>query len=207
MLIISLLLVSAWNWPTHEEFSVKVHESFPQDIKSNLNLTLIKEGSIMPDKVFQDYERHSYPNSVEMADYWLRVSHNSYLEGNYTVASVSLGIATHYISDSFAAPHNVNNEDYSMHSKFETEAEGMPFFASCKVGKKDPEFYLSKAVVGKTDWGLWLRNKASNIQSKELSNALYAGYALSHAYYGKECYQPFFQKILDWLKVIKFRFF
>lgn len=205
LLLLLLLSVSAWNWATHEELSVKIYNSFPADVKSNLNLTLVQEGSLVPDKIFQDYERHSYPNSVERIDYWLTKSHDSYLEGNYTIASLSLGIATHYISDSFAAPHNVKNEDYSMHAKFETEAEGMPFYASCTVGRKDAEDYISKAAVGKTDWGLWLRNKANKIQSKELSNALYAGYALSHTYYEKKCYQPLNEKISGWLKMIRFR--
>lgn len=206
LLLLLLLFVSAWTWPVHENFSAKIYDSFPADVKSNLNLTLIQEGSLMPDKLIQDYERHSYPDSVEAIDYWLTRSHDSYLESNYTVASLSLGIATHYIADSFSAPHNVANEDNSMHSKFETEAEKMLFYSSCTVGKKDVESYISKAAVGKTDWGFWLRNKANKIQSKELSNALYAGYALSHAYYEEECYQPLIPKIFDWLKFIRFRF-
>lgn len=206
ILILLLIFVSAWNWPTHESFSVKIYDSFPSEVKSNLNLTLVKEGSLIPDKIIQDYDKHSYPNSVERIDYWLTKSYDSYLEENYTLASLSLGIASHYISDSFSAPHNTANEDYSMHSKFETEAEGMPFYAQCTVGKKDVDAYISKAAVGKTDWGLWLRNKANKIQSKELSKALYAGYALSHAYYSSECYQPLTSKISNWFKAIRFRF-
>ena len=205
--IFLLLLVCAWNWPTHEDFSVKVYESFPKEAKSRLNLSLVREGSTIPDRIFQDFEYHSYPGSVVKTEFWLNQSNNAFLEENYALASTSLGIATHYISDSFSAPHNVNGEEYSQHSKFETEAENIPFYARCAIGDKDVEFYISKGQESMKDWGLWLKNSNKNIQSRELSNALIAGYALSHAYYDTECSQPFFIRLRDQIKIFKFRFF
>ena len=205
--IILLLLVCAWNWPTHEDFSVKVYESFPQGVQSKLNLSLVKEGSIIPDKVFQDFEYHSYPRSVAKSEFWLNKSYTDFLEENYASASISLGIATHYISDSFAAPHTINGEEYRLHSKFETEAEGVPFYARCTIGTKDLELYLLKSQESEKDWAVWLKNGNRNIQSKELSHALFAGYALSHAYYNIECNQPFLIIFIDQIRILKFRFF
>ncbi len=204
--LLLLLLVSAWNWPTHKEFAVKIYDSFPNDIRSNLNVSIIEEGSIMPDSVFQDFEYHSYPSSVKKADYWLKASKDFYDVSNYSLASLSLGIATHYISDSFAAPHNINGEEYSQHAKFEKEAEGVPFLAKCAVGEKDAEQYLSKGQLSEKDWGFWLRKKDLLIQSRELSNALEAGYALSHAYYEKECYQSLGSRLTGFFVMLKFRF-
>ena len=205
-LIFFLLVVSAWNWPTHQEFAMKVYDSFPEETKSHFNLTLVKEGAIIPDKVFQDYEYHSYPGSVEKTDLWLKRSVEAYQNVEYDAASIALGIATHYMSDSFAAPHAVHGEEYSQHAKFEKEAEGVPFLAKCAVGEKDAEQYLSKGQLSEKDWGFWLRKKDLLIQSRELSNALEAGYALSHAYYEKECYQSLGSRLTGFFVMLKFRF-
>lgn len=207
LLILAILVLSAWNWPTHEEFASKVYDSFPTDTKSNLNSSLVKEGSIIPDKVFQDYEDHSYPGSVAKTDLWLKRSVESYEAGMYDEASLALGIAMHYISDSFAAPHNIVGEEYSLHAKFEKEAEDVPFFAKCSKGKKDVEKYLSEAADSERDWGVWLKKKDLTIQAKELSNALEVGYALAHAYYGYECSQSFLDRIAGFFIMLKFRFF
>lgn len=206
ILVIAIFMLSAWNWPTHEEFAGKIYDSFSGDVKLNLNKTIVKEGSIVPDKVFMDYGNHSYPGSVIESKLWLERSVEAYKSKDYGAASMALGISMHYISDSFAAPHNIQGEEYYLHKEFEDAAEGVPFDARCSKGKKDPEKYLAKANFSEKEWNMWLITKDRNVQSKELRRALESAYSLSHAYYEKECSISIKDRFLGFMRILIFRF-
>lgn len=205
--VLMLLLLSAWNWPTHKAFASKVYDGFPEEFQNNLNLTLIQDGSIIPDSIFKDYSNHSYPNSVDNVDYWLKKSVANYGEKDYANASIEFGIASHYISDSFSAPHNVNGEDYRDHLQFETEAEGVPFFARCSKGNKDADYYLARARLSRNDWELWKLNHDRNAQSLELSRALESAHSIFHMYFGEKCNVSLLERFRWFFRLWAFRVF
>ncbi|MGB9979205.1 zinc dependent phospholipase C family protein [Methanobacterium sp.] len=97
--------VSAWDWITHDEIAESNYYSLPEDMQHNLNLDLIKKGSISPDFIFLDFKYHSYPNSYGKAIYWLNKGQSYYKKGDFYYASYCYGVSSHYITDSFSAPH------------------------------------------------------------------------------------------------------
>ena len=202
-----MLLLSAWNWPTHKEFATKVYDGFPVEFKNNLNLSLIQDGAIIPDSVFKDYSNHSYPNSVENVDYWLNRSVSDYSKGDYANASLEFGIASHYLSDSFSAPHNIAGEEYRDHQRFETEAEGLPFFARCNKGNKGTDFYLAKAQASRYDWELWMLDNDKNTQSLELSRGLESAHLIYHSYFNQKCSVTLWQRFIWFFRLWKLRVF
>src|SRR3989344_1639489 len=119
-LILSILLlipnVFAWNWFTHQEIGENVYNALPEDLQNKLNLEKIKEGTIAPDKDFKDNVRHHYPQSYNLTLHWLDVAKNSLETQDYDNASYAFGVATHYVSDSFSAPHYVKNEQNKLSS-------------------------------------------------------------------------------------------
>ena len=66
--------VISWNWNTHQNIAEKIYYSLPFEEQNNLNLSLIKEGSIAPDKDFKDNVLHHYPPSLNKSLYWLNLT-------------------------------------------------------------------------------------------------------------------------------------
>ena len=108
-------VVSAWNWDTHQAFDDSVYYRLDDNIKSKLNLGLMEYGSIIPDKEFKDFTRHSFPLAIKQAEYWIEKARDNLHDGDYNNASLSFGIASHYIVDSFSAPHSISGEEYELH--------------------------------------------------------------------------------------------
>jgi hypothetical protein len=87
------------------------------NIKKNLDLSEMKKGANYPDKLDKDNKNlHAYPLSVNKTEENLKKAMTYYHMARdaktatdrtkyYKQESFFLGCATHYISDTFAAPH------------------------------------------------------------------------------------------------------
>ncbi|MBI2148833.1 zinc dependent phospholipase C family protein [Candidatus Woesearchaeota archaeon] len=163
LLIVLLLIpqVHAWKWETHQNIIEYIYFNLPIEAQQQLNITKLKEGSITPDKDFKDHKLHHYPKSLIEAEKWLN---------NDTDISFNMGIASHYITDSFAAPHNINGEDYKLHSAFENQVKNYYPNTKCynyKLKIQD----LSKGTKTSEEWKIWLKTKDRIIPEKEVDES------------------------------------
>jgi len=183
--ILVIPLICAWGWPTHQQIAEAGYSSLPLEIQHKLNLTLIQEGAIAPDKDFHDTVLHSYPKSYEKAKFWLELTKQKYLNKEYNNASHSYGVLTHYISDTFAAPHNVKKEDSKLHSQFEKQPDKI----KTKCFNKEFELHdeLIKATENSKDWYLWINNKSKEIPQKEVEQAMELIYPLTLQLFNTNC--------------------
>lgn len=173
--ILAVLLILGWNWNTHKGVVRSSFNQFPDELKSKLSLPLMEDGSLRPDKDFKDFTNHSYPKSIKAINYWFNISKNAYLNRDYKEASISFGIASHYLSDSLAAPHSVSNEDYEDHKQYEDQAL-VEFKVKCSDINLEVEisnYYQEK----KLEWAEWLKNKDAKYpeeSSSEAANLVYS---------------------------------
>lgn len=129
----------------------------------------MKNGSNEPDEVFKDFTTHSYPKSYQKAKTWLDKGKLAYDRGEYDEASYDYGVASHYISDTFSAPHGVSKEDSSDHSKYEDQAKDLKPAATNVSG--DLETLIRNGYTqGGTSWDQWLQTKNKDIIQKDLNN-------------------------------------
>lgn len=174
ILFIQIPTVCAWNWNTHEEIVESNYNSLPPAIKENLNLNAMKQGSMDPDFKFLDFKYHNYPNSYQKADEWLNRGQQSYKKGNYYYSSYCYGVASHYISDSFAAPHSAGINGLN-HTLYEAKAS---FLKPEVIGSNDD---LNSALIkgqsnGKTRWNNWLNSQDDSYIQKDMNMATSASY-------------------------------
>lgn len=160
----------AWSWKTHADVVEMVYNGLPVEVQKNLNLEIMKNGSNEPDEVFKDFTTHSYPKSYQKAQAWLDKGKQAYDQGNYDEASYDYGVASHYISDTFSAPHCVSKEDSNDHSKYEDQAKDLKPAQVNITG--DLETMLKNGYTeGGTSWKEWLQNKGNkDIIQKDLNN-------------------------------------
>lgn len=161
--IIFLLIpqAHAWGFQTHKNIIEYVYLNLPLETQQKLNLTRLEEGSIMPDLVFKDTTKHHYPYSLLEAKKWLN---------NDSDLSLNIGIASHYITDSFAAPHNIFGENYKDHAAFEKQIETYSPIVSCS----NYNFKLEDLKIGtlnSKDWPIWLKTKDKSIPQREVDQA------------------------------------
>ena len=190
-LILSILLlipnVFAWNWFTHQEIGENVYNALPEDLQNKLNLEKIKEGTIAPDKDFKDNVRHHYPPSYNLTLHWLDVAKNSLETQDYDNASYAFGVATHYVSDSFSAPHYVKNEQYKLHEEYEWQAKKIK--TKCKKRSYDLNKELKEATRSGEDWNEWLKTKDSELPQKRIEQAQELTFAIGLELFNAECKQ------------------
>lgn len=190
LLLLFLLLLSGWRWDTHANLAEAGYHSLPLEVQKDLNLSLIREGAIAPDKDFHDQFYHRYPYSVELAGKWLDDARLQFALKEYDQAGYSYGVATHYLTDSFAAPHSVSGEPYALHSLFERQVDSYFPKAECTTGSLNLEDDLwDAAKKGHEDWFIWLDNRDRNIPRKEVENAVVLVYKAAHATFGTSCLQ------------------
>lgn len=175
VLFIQIPAASAWNWNTHQEIVENNYNSLPTDIKQNLNLDAMKDGSDDPDFKFFDFKYHSYPNSYGKADEWLNRGQEHYKNGDYYYASYCYGVASHYIADSFAAPHcaGVSGPDHTLY-----EAQASFLRPEMTNSNGDLNSVMSEGVLsGKSDWNDWLKTKSNLDIQNDMNKATGASYA------------------------------
>lgn len=162
-------------WKGHASLIEVVFDALPSEVKGNLNKDKMKESSNDPDEIFKDTVNHHYPASYEKATEWLGKAKDSYSAGDFDGASHCFGVASHYISDTFMAPHCVSREKSRDHHDFEVLTNEMTPIITTLQG--DLESMMIEGVKqGKEDWHKWKNNKDNSIVQKELDMAGSAAY-------------------------------
>lgn len=124
---------AAWNSghdKTHELIAAKLYSDMPANIQKNLDLSEMKAGADYPDKLDAGKKyRHAYPTSVDLAQKNLEKAMDDYKIARnaktasdrkkfYKQESFHLGMASHYMADTFAAPHTIHRmENYDQYYK------------------------------------------------------------------------------------------
>lgn len=166
--------VSAWNWDTHQEIVESNYYSLPADMQQNLDLGAMKDGSDDPDFKFFDFKYHGYPNSYDKAIYWLNEGQKHYEIGDYYYASYCYGVASHYITDSFAAPHAAGVSGLN-HNLYEVKASFLKPEAVQITGDLDSTLYNGD-LKGTKSWNIWVKNKDDSLIQNDLNQATGASY-------------------------------
>ncbi len=174
ILFIQIPAVSAWNWNTHEEIVESNYNSLPLTIKENLDLNAMKQGAVDPDFKFLDFKYHGYPNSYQKAEEWLNRGQKSYEKSDYYYASYCYGVASHYITDSFSAPHSAGISGPN-HTLYEAKAS----FLEPEVIQSNDD--LNSALIDgqpkcKADWNNWLKSKDDSYIQNDMNMATSASY-------------------------------
>lgn len=175
ILALSLCLILApasyaWTWNTHGKIVDSTYSSLPSIIHDKLSLSYLRDGSNDPDEKFHDYRDHSYPYSYNKAVTYLNLGASYYKQKKYSTASKYFGIASHYISDSFSAPHCVSGETSSLHSSYENQAKYMkPHLMSVNGNLKN--LMYNGYYIGKSDWSSWVKTRSSVYPQKDLNLA------------------------------------
>lgn len=187
-LIILLFLASfaiGWNSEKHMAAVDSVYYSMPPSIRQDLNLSYMQLGSIYPDKYFKDFKNHKYPYSYNKSIFWLEQAKQAYAKKDFENASYSFGIVTHYIMDSFSAPHYITKEKTSLHSKF--ESADIKFDTICN-NYNETLHDLNYIIKARQDWQNWLETNNNTIQHEAINKAMKIVYAYSIRTFGFECY-------------------
>lgn len=158
LLIMQIPAVSAWNWNTHEKITENNYYTLPSDIQQNLDLSTMKEGAAAPDFRFFDFSNHHYPNSYDKSVYWLNQGQYYYKTHNYHYASYCYGIASHYITDSFCAPHCASEDNKLYHLLYEAEAIFLTPQYTPYSNDLSSSLYNSR-INGEIYWNDWLQTK------------------------------------------------
>ena len=123
-------LSSGWNsgiGKTHEHIAAKLYSDMPANIKKKLDISEMKKGASYPDKLDAGKKyRHSYPASVNLVEKNLKEAMTYYHKARnaktaterakyYKQESYHLGMASHYISDTFTAPHTTYMKNYKVY--------------------------------------------------------------------------------------------
>jgi len=170
LLILAIPQILAWDWENHKAIVDKLYYSIPYETQVKLDLEQLEIGSIAPDKDFHDNRLHHYPPSYNKTLFWLNQTKYYLSIGDYNNASYSFGVVTHYISDSFVAPHYVSGEEPKLHTKFEHQASTIK--TKCKKRSYDLDEELKEATLNEKDWGIWLKNQTNILPQKELEQAI-----------------------------------
>ncbi|MBT3416969.1 zinc dependent phospholipase C family protein [Candidatus Woesearchaeota archaeon] len=169
ILLIVLQSTTAWDWNNHKSIVQTLYYSAPYEVQRNLDLQQLEIGSIAPDKDFHDNRLHHYPKSYNLTLYWLEETKRHLENKEYKNASYTFGVASHYISDSFVAPHYISGENPSLHSKFEKQG-------AIKLNCIEKEYNLKEDMIegskNSKDWKNWLETKNEKIPQKEIKQSM-----------------------------------
>lgn len=178
LLIISIVLMPcdfAWKWDTHREIVYKTYSSMPSNIKKNLDLNAMKDGSNDPDEKFKDWRNHEFPGSYYKAQEWLKKGKYAYSKKNYRNASYCFGVASHYISDTYSAPHGAHYLP-TPHSEYEAQANKL---TPAIISGYNKDLYTSMKqgdAQDRIDWNLWKKTRKSSIAQNDLNQATTSTY-------------------------------
>lgn len=164
----------AWTSITHDDIVDEVYYSLPLNAQHNLNLEIMRSASDDPDFKFFDFKYHHYPASYAKADYWLDQGELAYEKGDYEQASYSFGVASHYISDSFDAPHCVSGTT-GYHTLYEIQATALNPHITSKSGNLK-SLMANGYVKGKYSWNSWMTSRDSSYVQTDLNRAASACY-------------------------------
>ncbi|WP_321421756.1 zinc dependent phospholipase C family protein [uncultured Methanobacterium sp.] len=159
----------------HSHVIDAVYNALPPEMKNNLKIDIMEDSSDDPDQKFKDMVKHHYPPSYKEATKWLTEGQTSYKAKDYDRASYCFGVASHYITDTFMAPHCVERESSKEHHNFEKKMESLTPNAVELKGSLDS---LMKVGVeqGQKDWQAWLKTRDETILQSEADKAASASY-------------------------------
>lgn len=167
LVLITVPSAEAWSWKTHSDIVDAVYYGLPPEVQKNLDLKIMENGSNEPDEVFKDFRYHSYPKSYQKAKDWLDKGKAAYGRGDYSQASFDYGVASHYISDTFSAPHGVSKEESSDHTRYEEQAKNLKPVATYISG--DLNSMLQNGYTqGGASWNEWLQTKNNAVIQNNL---------------------------------------
>ncbi|HEX7468842.1 MAG TPA: zinc dependent phospholipase C family protein [Methanobacterium sp.] len=173
--LIQIAPAAAWSTTTHHEIADETYYALPVNVQEKLSLEAMQDGSDDPDIKFFDFKNHHYPESYDKATYWLDKGKESYNAGNYSYASYCFGVASHYISDSFSAPHCEVGCSSIAHALYETRA--MFLTPQITYSNGDIESIMVEGnLEGKADWEGWLGNEDDSYIQSDLNDAVSASY-------------------------------
>lgn len=153
-----VMMIYKWGWPAHATIVEVIYNTLPSDIQKNLVLEKMKDGSNDPDEKFKDTATHHYPASYKRAFKWLEDGKKFYNQKNYDNASYAFGVAAHYISDTFSAPHCVSKESGKDHHNYEIVAD--KFTPKVTYLDGDLDTIMKKGIEqGKADWNKWKKTQ------------------------------------------------
>lgn len=186
-----LPISNAWDWNTHKLFVDRVYYSLNL---TELNLTLMEEGSITPDKDFKDTYLHHCPYSFGISTKWLRIAKEAYLKKDYENSSYAFGVASHYITDSFSNPHYLPTEPYLLHQRYEKQVDYYTSKTGCGFYTNDTNSTLfEESINSRRLWNSWLIKKDKKIPENQVGKAMELVYSTSLTTFNKKC-----------VKVVKF---
>ena len=170
LIVLLLILPStiAWSGNGHENLAILTYYQLDN---STFNISEMIRGSTDPDRVFHDTRNHHFPDTFSKANKWLDQVKSDIKINDPNNASYAFGVATHYISDSFAAPHNVEREDSSKNSKYEKIANN---FVVSGCTNQSILFTILSNHTKKEDWYSWLETNDSNIIYNNFNQAFLA---------------------------------
>ncbi len=195
ILFLLLFVVSSWTWPTHEHIAEKAVSSL--SIADKLNFTELKRGARAPDEVFRDFVNHHYPSSYKMATQWVSYSKEEFIAEHYNNASYGFGVASHYITDSFAAPHNVFFENPSLHTLFENQVRNYIPTSLCVQKGYNLFSDLDFRKKGKKDWNEWIITKNERIPRREVEESLKLLFVVAQDVFNASCKDALFNSFED----------
>jgi hypothetical protein len=164
----------AWSGITHEDIVDEVYYSLPADTQHKLSLEQMRDGSDDPDYKFFDFSYHHYPASYSKVDYWLDRGELAYENGDYDQASYSFGAASHYISDSFCAPHCVSAKT-GYHTLYEVQGTLLTPQITYKSGNLK-SLLANGQVKGQYSWNSWMTSRDLSYVQDDLNRATSASY-------------------------------
>jgi Zinc dependent phospholipase C len=135
-----------------------VFDALPPEVRNNLKKNIMEDSSDDPDQKFKDMIKHHYPPSFKEATKWLKEGKASYNNKDYEHASYCFGVASHYITDTFMAPHCVNHEPSKDHHDFEKAMEKIIPHANLLNGDLK-SLMISGVERGQKDWKQWKKSK------------------------------------------------
>lgn len=189
----------AWTWKTHADVAEVVYYGLPLEVQGNLNLEIMRNASNEPDEVFKDFRHNSYPKSYDKAISWLDKGKLAYDRGDYAEASFDYGVATHYISDSFAAPHCVSKEKSSDHSRYENRAKKLTPIATYNNSLDLNTWMENGYNQGGKDWTVWLDTGDTAIIQTNLNNGASASLVAINESINGEASPDMWTQIMDFV--------
>jgi hypothetical protein len=166
----------AWKWDTHASIVEETYYALPPEVQANLSLDALRDGSNDPDEEFHDFRSHSFTSSYYKAINWLDKGKYAYQQGNYYDASYCFGVASHYISDTFSAPHCTHDESSSLHTQYEAQGNSL----KPHISYNDTDLYAMMSTgyqQGQLSWQNWIATDNSIIVQNNLDNATTASYS------------------------------
>ncbi|ADP77368.1 conserved hypothetical protein [Methanothermus fervidus DSM 2088] len=164
-----------WKEESHRYIVELIYNNLPSEYQSKIDLEAMKEGSTAPDLKFKDFKKHHFPPAYYEAKKWLNKGKDAWKKRNYKYASYCFGVATHYISDSFCAPHNIAKESKKDHEMYESQVIG--YTPQIKYIPGDLYTLMSTAKNEKNDWYKWLKTRDPNIPRKHFDKAASVAYS------------------------------